>query len=461
MSGPKAVRVVSREERIAQCNTLLAHLDAQISDWLRVGNRLGILSDEDRTGTEEKVSLLRDLIAADRFDQVERQTPVVVEFLRRDLDEKVAKHAEKKRRDKTVRRRLGIAAEQMLGMADAAGQDLDTATRARLESAAAGSIGNPGEVEQSINEAIAVLSSVPNSNSLSEDQQKLAESLQGGMKVQTVTEWVIENSQFDDDLATKVEGYIADLEVSESTTIAAPFAMRAEEIREISNRGKRRMLLDTLTIELAAEVKRRKRKRGLYTRAISLKTVVERDPELSGDSVSDQLAQLMERWNSIENDTAESLLDKAADIIKQREKDRDAQFRRTAMLEAFSELGYEIREGMETAWVEDKRVVVRKSAQMNHGVEVSGSAEGGRLQVRPVRFAAPGSAVDRQKDIDIETIWCSEFGALRRILDDKGGEIEIVRAKAVGEVPVKVVTATSTGDRRRESARPKSKKRST
>lgn len=320
MSGPKAVRVVSREERIARCNTLLAQLDAQVADWLRVGHRLGILSDEDRTGTNEKVSLIRDLLAADRFDQVERQTPVVVEFLKRQLNEKVTKHAETKRRDKTVRRRMAIAAEQMLSMADAAGQDLDAAIRNRLESAAAGSIGNPREVEQSINEVIAVLSSVAISNSLSEDQRKLAESLRGGMKVQTVTEWVIKTSRFDDDLATKVEGYIADLEASEGERIAESFVRRAAEIRGISNHGKRRMLLDTLTIELAEEVKRLKRKRELYTQAIFLKTIFERDPELSDDSASVQVGRLIERWDSIDNGTAERLIEKAADTIEQREK---------------------------------------------------------------------------------------------------------------------------------------------
>ncbi len=453
MSGPKAVRVVSREERVARCLDLLAILDAQVAEWLRVGNKLGVISAEDRSGTEAKVSLLHKMYAEDSFDQVEVQTRNVIDFLSHNLDEKIAKQAEKKHREKTARRRLVIASEQLLSMVEAAQHDLNPMVTKVLESAANGSVSNASEVERSINEAVTVLSSTVTSKELTNEQRELAVSLKGNMKVQTITAWVIETLQFNDDLATKAEGYVASLEVTEGSDVSEPFAKRMEEIRTVSNRRRRRMLLDTLIINLAAEVKDRKRKRKLYTRAISLKARIERDIKLS-HQINYRLENLLERWDNVDSSTAENTLEEVTDIIEQLERKLSAKFTRSALLEAFSELGYEIREGIETALVEDKKIVVRKSEQLDYGVEVSRSVKGNRFQVRPVRFSTNESSADKDKDLDIETTWCSEFGELREILDRNGDEIVIERAIPVGEMPVKVVTVSTTRDSRDNVARP-------
>ena len=460
MSGPKAVRVISRAERIARCEDLLAQLEAQATEWLRTGNRLGVLSEQDRRATEEKVSLLREALSADKFDQVERQTQTVIEFLRRDMEERIANQAVKKRRAKTVRRRLGAAAEQVLSMLESGNQPIDPALTKMLQSAVGGRIDDPMELETVIGDAISVLSTGSTSTELNADQRALAQALRGDAKVRTVTDWIIKNAHFDDDRATRVEDYIADLEVSEGAEVAAPFSERVNDIREVENKRKRQMLFDTLIIDLAAEVKKRERKRRLHGRAISLRAIIERDVELAQHQISQRIERLLEQWNDIGIDLVEDVLAEVAGTVEQRQQVRAAELNRSAMLEAFSELGYEIREGMETAWVEQKRIVVSKSHQIGHGVEVSGSAEAGRLQVRPVRFAdSSGSSANRQKDSDIETIWCSEFKELQRILDRKGGKLAIEKAKAVGETPVKVVPAPASTRRRETAAKPGLRKR--
>ena len=449
MSGPKAVRVISREERIARCKSIMAELDAQVSEWLRVGERLGIVSDEEKAGTKEKVSLLRELLASDQFDHVERQVLIVICYLQRDLEERIDKQAESKRREKTVRRRLGIVAAQTLEMLNASGQEVEPSVIVCLESAAAGSISDAAEVERSINDGVVALSGAETSKTLTDEQKAFADNLKGSEKVQDISAWVIANPEFDDDLAAKVDGYIANLEVSENATVAAPFAQRAHDIREISDRGRRRMLLDTLIIDLADEVINRKGKRKLFAKAISLKTIVENDREFLRHKSMGQISNLVARWDDIDAAKANHIVKTVSQFVETENKKRAAKHRRAAMLEAFSELGYEIREGLETAWVKDKRIVVRKSAHLDHGVELSGNAENGRLQVRAVRIARSGEQSDTQRDIDIETVWCSEFGKLRDILDEKGGELTIEKAKAVGEIPVKVVSAPE-DERRRD-----------
>jgi hypothetical protein len=49
---------------------------------------------------------------------------------------------------------------------------------------------------------------------------------------------------------------------------------------------------------------------------------------------------------------------------------------------ALADLGYEAREGMETAWVKDGRVVMHRASNPEMGVEIKGSEP---LQFRPVR----------------------------------------------------------------------------
>jgi len=457
MSGPKAVRVVSRQERIARCRSILADLDAQVAEWLRVGKKLGIISDADRSGTEEKVSLLLELLRADKFDQVERQGPVVVSFLQRDLEERIDKRAEKKRREKTVRRRLGIAAAQTLEMIAASGQDIDPSIIESLEKASAGSVGDPRIVERSINDGVAALSAPVVASALSIEHQALADSLRGSQEIQTISDWVVANPQFDDDLATKVDGYIADLEASEDEAVSTPFAERAIQVRVISDRGRRRMLLDTLIIDLADEVKSRRNKRKLFTQALSLRAFLEQDDEFSKHEAMGKISRLIDKWTDIDFAGASHVVQEVSTFVEQERTERNAEHRRAALLEAFSELGYEIREGMETAWVEKNRIVVRKSEQLNHGVELSGNAESGRLQVRPVRFAPPGAQVDRQQDIDIETLWCSDFGKLQGVLSRKGSELTIQKAKSIGETPVKVVEAPRIGRRRGEVSKPRTR----
>ena len=55
------------------------------------------------------------------------------------------------------------------------------------------------------------------------------------------------------------------------------------------------------------------------------------------------------------------------------------------MLEGLAALGYEVREGMATALAEKGRIVVRKPAATDYGIELGAPQGAARLQVRVVR----------------------------------------------------------------------------
>ena len=77
MSGPKVVRIVTREEIIATCKDILAQLEAEVRQWERVGRRNDLLSDHDIAATG-RVHLGITLNAARDFRQRH-----AVNFLRR------------------------------------------------------------------------------------------------------------------------------------------------------------------------------------------------------------------------------------------------------------------------------------------------------------------------------------------------------------------------------------------
>lgn len=113
-----------------------------------------------------------------------------------------------------------------------------------------------------------------------------------------------------------------------------------------------------------------------------------------------------------------------------------ADARRSAILAGLSSLGYEVREGMSTAWAKKGRVILRKPSLADYGAEISSAADVERLQARAVAFDAQR---DTSSDRDVETMWCGDFGKLQGLLATQGGSIEIERALAVGAVPLKAV----------------------
>ncbi|RDY67513.1 hypothetical protein [Lysobacter soli] len=228
---------------------------------------------------------------------------------------------------------------------------------------------------------------------------------------------------------------IARLQTLHGDASAEPFLRRLDVIERDPADPRRHMLLDSLVVDLAAAdaawQARRERIVALRTLAVELETLI-------GASSTELRAQVAACLATPEADMAQvgALAQQCTDAIAQQLHRRAAVARRRAVLEGLASLGYEVREGMETAWAEAGSVVLRKAATPGYGVEVGGRAESGRLQVRAVSLT---DTRDRARERDIETIWCGEFTRLRSLLADRGSELTIEKALAIGEVPLKVI----------------------
>src|SRR5260221_14780523 len=93
MSGPKVVRIVSREEVVAICEGLLAQLDAAHQEWLRVGRRNGQLSDGDVATVESHHGKIKALLRMNQFLDLQKAVPDEIAALRDDQEQRVARAA--------------------------------------------------------------------------------------------------------------------------------------------------------------------------------------------------------------------------------------------------------------------------------------------------------------------------------------------------------------------------------
>ncbi|MFK5924755.1 MAG: hypothetical protein QM496_21465 [Verrucomicrobiota bacterium] len=130
---------------------------------------------------------------------------------------------------------------------------------------------------------------------------------------------------------------------------------------------------------------------------------------------------------------------------------------RREVLTALQSVGYELRSGMETAFVRDGKIVVRKPNDGDYGVELSTLPQGGvnliRTRVVRLRGHEAQTADERLRDKEREESWCSEREGMAERLLQSGIKSEIKTAREAGESAVPVVEDAGGESGRREAVR--------
>jgi hypothetical protein len=93
MSGPKVVRIVTREEILGICHGQLARIDAALAEWTRIGRRNNCIDEEAVAALVKRRDALVALIASDRFVDFQKQAPIEEAFLRDDMQARLTKVA--------------------------------------------------------------------------------------------------------------------------------------------------------------------------------------------------------------------------------------------------------------------------------------------------------------------------------------------------------------------------------
>ncbi|WP_409299003.1 hypothetical protein [Pseudomonas sp. KCJK8993] len=433
MSGPKVVRIVTREEIIALCEGHLQRLEQAMARWEAQAARLGELNEEQRNATRARAERLRALLDQEQFAQLQKAVPIEIEYLRRDQTEREERAVLRATEQRQRQRRQQENAATLLGALRAAQAGVAPELLQDVARLAEGT--DLAHAQQVLAQGFSQLARVDETDSLSERQRELARQLREETPQASLEQWIAAQQPAErDPRLQRIDRHIAELQLLQGAPAATPFLQRLARAEAQEQAQQRNLLLDSLVIELAEATRDFQQRRELLGQVQDLASELHTHATADHAALLRQVAECHEHSDLALLQALKSECEAALSAVLQAQA---ALARRQAMLEGLARLGYEVREGMATAWAESGKVVLRKSATPGYGVEVGGKADNGRLQVRAV---ALDPQRDKGRDRDIETIWCNEFQRLQALLKDGGGELLIERALGVGEVPLKEAT---------------------
>jgi hypothetical protein len=446
MSGPKVVRVVTRDERIEICEGLLAQLDAAIRALTADAARLGDSEGVELARSSARREALAELVRKDNFDQAEVQVRQEIGFVstkRSEVIERAASAAAVARRQLSSQRH---AATTLLKELQRRAPETHAEFAAGLRQIAGQSKASKS-AESVLAKAMAALSPAATTSHLSGAQMALAKSLQATQGSDLVSSgWQSLAAQ--DKRVGDLHHRLAQIDVLRDSEAAAAFSQRLDALELDAEGPVRNMKLDALVIEVATAVDRLRRLAGLVEAARGALAEVEVPGADTG------LASVRQELLAAIGTTDETRLTKAtADAthaVGLARAARAAAARREAILAGLATLGYQVNENMATSWVNEGRIVLKKADADMHGVEIASAPDAQRLQVRAVAFSPALSAT---ANLAAETAWCGDFGRLQEHLQQHAGDLAIERALRVGAVPLKVVQAPAVVQERAATAR--------
>lgn len=423
MSGPKVVRIVTREEIIAICEGHLTQLDAAAAQWKRVGERNSVVDDSDVAQVRARVEAMQALLASEKFEELQKRVPAEIAFLNADVEKRIQKAADEAVSARKRARRSLAAARSVAAALRERGFDVPP------------ELSDPGAapaeaLQQAFAAAFAVLSP-KDEQQLSQQQIDLAAALGAGEERRAFTSWLADQPlEPEDPLDDRLEYTISELAALQPSA-AEPFRRRASELQGTRS-SQKALLVDSLMLDLAVA---RRLASERFAVVSKIRAVGDQLRNLGGDS---SLGALEDNYlETAESRHLHSVLVAAEASLARLRKERVAEAGRRALLEGLSKLGYDVRQGMETAWVKNGSIVIEGPSHHGYGVEVGGDPLG-MVQLRTVRFGE-GGAADAEADKDAETEFCTGFDRLRDDIAATGGEVSIVRALGIGATPVKRV----------------------
>lgn len=428
MSGPKVVRIVTKEELEAICRQLIATADAAAADFLKA------TPIETRHDVQDEVSRRRRelvaLVGAGRFSDVQKQAPAHAQFYREEVKRLRVQAISAAERHRKVRRAVADAARS-LAMSFATDQRDVPVALADVEREAIGATARRLQelqaiVDQSFRE-LASRTAAP-----SRADAGLAQRLATGSVPRTLAEWMAAQPA-PPASRDRLDTVLAELEVLAPEEIFQQFGVRARGIADEA--AERRALLeDSLIIDATRALQEVRASTAVSVRADE---VVEQ-LRAAGNGASATLRARIEAARS-KPAALRSVVDEAVAFVDEHLKRLAADARRQAILRGLADLGYEVREGMATALALDGRVVLARPGATDYGVEIGAPPDAGRLQVRVVGSDRPSTSRSVDRDRQAEEQWCGDVDRLTASLAKSGTSIAIEKAAAVGTVPLKSV----------------------
>lgn len=426
MSGPKVVRVITREELVAAGESLLRRLDAAHTEWERACTAVGV-SSADQKASKDRRNALEKMFRADRFAEFGQAAVAEIDFLDADAGRRRERAAQARAQE---RARLHRGKELAMGLLRQSAPD--SIEQVELQRAAG---------ELGLKELDAVLARArqamfqPAALQLGANQQGLAARLAGGEKTEDFEAWrrklVASSPRLE-----ALFGHISELELLGQSERASELHREVLAAIAIPEDAVREMRFDSLVISL------KKAKED----AVAFEKLLRKAALLGAELV--RYREATEVLQTLKAAALGGMLELQAAVTAGEQRltvlqaAQVADARRRAVLDGLQQLGYQVHEELSTATSAGGRLVVRNPASTGYGVEITAAAGMERVQMRTVAFDTNRDSSD---DIPAEQRWCDDFGALKGALKAQGSEVIVEKALGVGMVPLKLIsTSTST-----------------
>lgn len=444
MSGPKVVRIVTREEVEAICRREIALVQAAADELRRAHERHGGLGEQTGRAVADASKRLGNLFETGRYLDVKKQAPQVVAFFKAETERLFREAIAAAEAERGRRRRVADAARSVCAALEAAGRPIPEALRdvAAKSSVVAGQElqALQGQVDAGFRALVAAGRS--RDGEIGIEARGLATRLGAEQPSDTLAEWLARQKAAPSPTDARLDAALAAVEAFGDAELAATYASRTAALEGVASE-RRALLIDSLLLDASREAKRLREEAALRVRLHEATNGL----DALGTQAAIALAkQVREASVGASTREVESLLAEAATAAERERAVIAAAARRRAVLGAFAALGYEVREGMATVWARDGRLVVRKPGTKDYGVELGAPEDASRMQVRLVGSDRPSAARNATRDRDQEVSWCSDFGRLRDALHGNGSDVTIERAVEAGAQPVKTVAFPEAAD---------------
>jgi hypothetical protein len=452
MSGPKVVRVRTREERQAETQAWIRRAEAAARRWESKVGAAGLATPAEIAATAARASELSRLLESDEFDAIERQARQEIAFLDQDLERRRLAEADRRAQRRKRTRRVVSAAATVLASLREAGKSLPPQIASSLEQAASGRSGDAVAIEAAIAEALEVLAERADADLASGNQAALAAQLQTVTASHTLADWLTEQPGTDEPFTSALDSELSRLEIEAGEALAAPFAARARSVAAETSDGRRRLLYDSLRVDLAAALRDwRSRESVRDTLAVLAAELAAIKGHSEAAALQRSIVDTLTQGN-LETAEMTALRERAAAWLSDHRAAAAAQARREAVLGGLAAVGYEVREGMAGLWSEGGRLVLRRGGSQDIAVELLGNPAAGRVQLRAVGFADASGHWDHGRDLDIEHRFCHDLHQVQGRLKQHGVEIVIDRATPAGTQPLRTITADHAADEQRRAS---------
>ncbi|WP_405413926.1 hypothetical protein [Maribacter sp. Asnod1-A12] len=443
MSGPKVVRIVTPQERQIikdRWLTKLAHALKRTEDYAQKNN---LLDNDLKKGLLETHEHYANL-TIDDYRQIELEVPQQIAYLNAELKKLKHKVASERTSDWDRFRQLKSTHNELKALSKekkivfAPFDAPSILTKSHLQTYKS-QVDNLYELLQK---------SISKADALSNEQLELQERLSEGESMLLVTDWKAKLPRTKSRLK-KLEDTLKEMYVHEMSQVKIQTLIdRCGQLD--ANDFNYEVQLDSLIIDAADftknELALREAREDLSNSLLLIKTL--------GEDF-----KFVPKWTeilqSIELDLVLETAEKARTFYENTSESKIVEARRIAITSALEKAGYTINDNMQTAWVEDGRLVVKKESNSLYGVEIMSPTNLSRIQARVVADENRSNERSPSLDKNEEETWCDNIDQIRTLLADEDLEIIIDKMEEPGSIPLKEVPLHSGYESRKQGVEKK------